>query len=225
MIKIVNNQHEKDDKIFSASIHKELLCFFSPYYTAALKGGFSEAKKDTIKMELPCHLMSEFISWLYSGNTITTDPNELLELYAFADEKMMLAFRRSIMTRLIDFNELGDLEEDALTYVKRIPENSGLFRYLVDYWAYVWAQDTSETELAAWDADGRVPKKFFYLALERLAGLRGSKNPGDDLGNPRAYLKIACNYHEHVDEKEWYQSKWQPTYEPSVPTRTDTSSL
>lgn len=139
MIKILGRIPDKDGKIFSASVHKALLCFFSPYYTAALYGSFAEAQKNTLTMHLPYDRMSDLVSWLYSGNTITAEPRELFELYAFADEKMMLAFRRSIMTRLIQFNDPNyeHLEDDAMSYVKRLPENSGLFRYLVDYWVVV----------------------------------------------------------------------------------------
>ncbi|KAG9665011.1 hypothetical protein KCU95_g7957, partial [Aureobasidium melanogenum] len=205
MIKILGRIPDKDGKIFSASVHKALLCFFSPYYTAALYGSFAEAQKNTLTMHLPYDRMSDLVSWLYSGNTITAEPRELFELYAFADEKMMLAFRRSIMTRLIQFNDPGyeHLEDDAMSYVKRLPENSGLFRYLVDYWVGVWARVPSRTKMEAWDADGRIPRKFFYQALEKFANLSEDKRPGNESEDHRTCLARACNYHEHPNELEW----------------------
>ncbi|KAG9675056.1 hypothetical protein KCV03_g2807, partial [Aureobasidium melanogenum] len=210
MIKITGSKPDKDGKIFSASVHRGLLCFFSPYYTAALCGGFAEAQKSTITMNLPYDRLADLVSWLYSGITIAVEPDELFELYAFADEKMMLAFRRSIMTRLIEFNDPGQMEEDAMSYVKRLPENCGLFRYLVDYWVGVWAQLPSRSAMEALDADGRIPRKFFYQALEKFVSLSEKKNRNDywHPENHRACLGIACNYHEHVNTYEWSESMW-----------------
>jgi hypothetical protein len=64
MINIVNTRSNDDGKTFHASVHKELVCYYSQYYTAALKGGFSEAKKDTIIIELHHNLMTDLV---YSG--------------------------------------------------------------------------------------------------------------------------------------------------------------
>lgn len=137
MIEVVNTRLGKNGKIFSAAVHKELLCFFSAYYTAALKGGFSEAKKNCISMELPCDQMQDLVSWLYSGKILSCTTSPLLKLYVFADEKMMLALRRSIMTRLIYCQDqaLDAIRlSDAMPCLKVLPERSGLFRYLVDFW-------------------------------------------------------------------------------------------
>ncbi|KAH0164502.1 hypothetical protein KCU67_g5116, partial [Aureobasidium melanogenum] len=206
MIKITGNKPDKDGKIFSASVHKELLCFFSPYYTAALKGGFAEAQKKTLTLDLPNNQMANLVSWLYSGNTIDYTEYELLDLYVFADEKMMLAFRRSIMTRLIQFHDPSWEHLDvnlAMPYVKRLPENSGLFRYLVDYWVGVWCRVHCRTKMTKWDADGRIPRNFFYQALEKFASLVEDKQLGDKSGDHRSCLARACNYHEHSNQTEW----------------------
>ncbi|KAG9959158.1 hypothetical protein KCU61_g7685, partial [Aureobasidium melanogenum] len=209
MIRISSSQPDNDGKIFSAAVHKELLCFFSPYYTAALYGGFAETQRNTITMNLPYDRMAYIVSWLYSGNPITHEPQELFELYAFADEKMMLAFRRSIMTRLIQFHdpEFEHLDgEIAMPYVKRLPENSGLFRYLVDYWVGVWARTDYRTEMAEWDADGRIPRKFFYAALEKFASLSVEGHPRKEQGDHRSCLANVCNYHEHPNRIEWFNT-------------------
>ncbi|KAG9587572.1 hypothetical protein KCU77_g6852, partial [Aureobasidium melanogenum] len=216
MVRISSSQPDNDGKIFSAAVHKELLCFFSPYYTAALYGGFAEAQKNTITLNLPYDRMADIVSWLYSGNPITHEPQELFELYAFADEKMMLAFRRSIMTRLIQFHdpEFEHLDgEIAMPYVKRLPENSGLFRYLVDYWVGVWARTDYRTEMAEWDADGRIPRKFFYAALEKFASLSVEGHPRKEQGDHRSCLANVCNYHEHSNRIEWFNTcKNDPPY-------------
>lgn len=209
MIQIVSSKPDQDGKIFRASVHKELLCFFSPYYTAALKGGFAEAKKNTLTLDLSYHQMANLVSWLYSGDPVAYTEYELLDLYVFADEKMMLAFRRSIMTRLIKFNDPGyqHLDDDvAMPFVKRLPESSGLFRFLVDYWVGVWGRVDCRTRMAEWDADGRVPRKFFYQALEKFASLVDEPRPRDDSRDHRTCLTRACNYHEHPNRTEWERS-------------------
>ncbi|KEQ61199.1 uncharacterized protein M437DRAFT_76758 [Aureobasidium melanogenum CBS 110374] len=205
-----------DGKIFSASVHKELLCFFSPYYTAALKGIFAEALNKTLTLDLPNHQMANLVSWLYSGNTIDFTEYDLLDLYVFADEKMMLAFRRSIMTRLIQFHDPGyeHMEDDlAMPYVKRLPESSGLFRYFIDYWV----------GMAEWDVDGRIPRKFFYEALERFGSLSEDNHSEAKSGDHRTCLARACNYHEHVNKTEWRESTWE--YKNMLQTCADIRSL
>ncbi|KAG9568538.1 hypothetical protein KCU71_g3053, partial [Aureobasidium melanogenum] len=206
MIEVVNTRPGENGKLFSAVVHKELLCYFSAYYTAALKGGFAEAQKKTVTLYLPYDRMTDLVSWLYSDKIIAVDPKELCELYAFADEKMMLAFRRSIMTKLIESNELDQMEEDTMSYVKRLPENCGLFRYLVDYWVGVWARTDYRTEMAEWDSDGRIPRKFFYAALEKFAGLSVQDRPREEQGDHKSCLAIACNYHEHPNKTEWLET-------------------
>lgn len=226
MIEIANARPGEDGKVYSAVVHRELLCYFSAYYTAALKGGFAEAQKTTVTKYLPYDRMADLVAWLYSGNPVTLEPKELFELYAFADEKMMLAFRRSIMTRLIQYHDPGYEhldDESAMPYVKRLPESSGLFRYLVDYWVGVWARIDCRTEMAEWDADGRIPRKFFYEALEKFGSLSEDNHSEAKSGDHRTCLARACNYHEHVNKTEWRESTWE--YKNMLQTCADIRSL
>jgi hypothetical protein len=209
MINIINTKLNKDGKPFHTSIHKELLCYYSSYYTAALKGGFSEAKKDTITMQLPYDLMTDLVSWLYSGTIISRVETNLMDLYVFADEKMMLAFRRSIMSRLIECHDpkTGMLAaKDAMPYLNHLPQYSGLFRYLVDYWAYVWSQGNAKSGLATFDVDKRLPRTFFYQVVEKLSSMVRS----NDTNAGRIALDNACNYHEHGNRSECYESMLSP---------------
>ncbi|KAH0337384.1 hypothetical protein KCU81_g8112, partial [Aureobasidium melanogenum] len=187
MITIVGNKPSKDGKIFSASVHKELLCFFSPYYTAALKGIFAEALNKTLTLDLPNHQMANLVSWLYSGNTIDFTEYDLLDLYVFADEKMMLAFRRSIMTRLIQFHDPG-------------------YEHMEDDLAMPYGRVDGRTKMAEWDVDGRIPRKFFYEALERFGSLSEDNHSEAKSGDHRTCLARACNYHEHVNKTEWRET-------------------
>ncbi|KAH0362977.1 hypothetical protein KCU65_g7751, partial [Aureobasidium melanogenum] len=208
MIKIVNTEPERNGKILQASVHKELLCYFSPYYTAVLKGGFSEAKKDTIEMNLPHYHMQDLVSWLYSGNIITCDSSSLFDLYLFADEKMMLAFRRSIMNRIIHFQDsiYGFLDaKETIPYLKSLPPSSGLFRYIVDHWVYLESRGEDGHDLEDFDDDKQIPREFFYQALRTYAALDRSGTSAKSDASIDC-LELACNYHEHANHEEWQNS-------------------
>lgn len=212
MIEIVNSKPDKDGKTFSAVVHKELLCFFSPYYTAALKGGFSEAKKDTITIDLEFDLMRDLVSWLYTGNFTRYESSHFLDLYLFADEKMMLALRRSIMTVFVGVQEVGykDMDEDeTIAFLQQLPATAGLFRYLVDYWVVLWSQGHFDCEVEGMDSEKQIPKAFFYQALRRFSRVASSKavrkSGAETLLTDS--MTNACNYHEHVSKEEWKYSE------------------
>ncbi|KAI4722965.1 hypothetical protein E4T48_00747 [Aureobasidium sp. EXF-10727] len=195
MIRVVSRNPGR----FGASVHKELLCYFSPYYTAALKGGFSEAKKDTVTVDLLGYQISNLIMWLYSGNIIATDEGDLFKLYVFADERLMVAFRRSIMTRMIqiqgsDWPELDVME--ALPYLNRIPENSGLFRYLVDYWVCNPDSWNYNKDIEDLDEDERIPRAFLYQVMKKLTTLVSRLEAGYHFS---CAYEVACGA-KHEDE-------------------------
>lgn len=166
MINVVNTIPDDNGKTFHAFVHKELLCHYSPFYAAALKDDFPEFKKDTVTIPLPDDLMETLVSWLYSGIITSGFEDYLTDLYSFANRHLMLALRRSIMSRLVLSQDLdADYPMDiqtAMPHLKHLPQNSGLFHYLVDYWVIVWGQTESRFELAALDSDKRIPRMFFY---------------------------------------------------------------
>lgn len=49
---------------FKALVHKDLLCFYSPYYRATLKREFAEAKQVFLTLDLPATQARRFVSWL-----------------------------------------------------------------------------------------------------------------------------------------------------------------
>ncbi|KAI4765859.1 hypothetical protein E4T52_02780 [Aureobasidium sp. EXF-3400] len=222
MINVVNTIPDDNGETFHAFVHKELLCHYSLFYAAALKDGSSESNKDTVTIPLPNDLMETLVSWLYSGIITSGFEDYLTDLYSFADRHSMLALRRSIMSRLILSQDLdADYPMDvqtAIPHLKHLPQDSGLFRYLVDYWVIVWSQTDSRFQLAALDSDRRIPRMFFYQALLKLSFRVEDKGPGRD-------LKIACNYHEHVNRDEWSEKAacggglafWTPGRMPAEP--------
>ncbi|THV82064.1 hypothetical protein D6D26_10288, partial [Aureobasidium pullulans] len=103
----IQSQGNDDDKLYRATVHKELLCFYSTYYTAAIKDQFSEAQKHLFTVELSYEQTRLFVTWLYSGR-LEHQPDELIDeedayaLYIFADQTDIIALRRTVMTFVID---------------------------------------------------------------------------------------------------------------------------
>jgi hypothetical protein len=86
-----------------AHVHKSLLCHYSTYYEAAIFRNFYEATRDYFTLDLDKNCADWFVRWLYSGQLGDRRPQnpedeDLYRLYIFADEKDILALRRTIMT-------------------------------------------------------------------------------------------------------------------------------
>ncbi|KAI5211703.1 hypothetical protein E4T38_01137 [Aureobasidium subglaciale] len=118
---ITSQRLNSEKKPFRAMIHRELSCYFSPYYTAALEGEFSEAQKDTITVNLDHDTAKDLVFWLYSGQIISDISTYLFDLYVFADEKDMLALRRSVMPKIVHCC-MGDVRFEEQEDFKRIPK-------------------------------------------------------------------------------------------------------
>jgi hypothetical protein len=201
MVTVVSTRSQYDPEPFRASVHKELLCYYSEYYTAVLKSGSSSTKKDDIKLNLSYHQASHLVCWLYTATIAIEDDEEsdVMGLYVFADEKKMLALRRSIMSRIIEFSYMDKYE--GIRHLKDLREDCGLFRYMVDFFASEWSNGASTEHIANLDDDKGIPRIFFYQALSKLSDMVDNKDAS------MATLKVPCNYHEHSDVSEWHVSK------------------
>ena len=72
------------------SVHRGLLCHYSPYFQAALNGRFREAQTKSLELEDDSDLIEWFVHWLYHQR-ITPDPphddpspSRLFRLYTLA---------------------------------------------------------------------------------------------------------------------------------------------
>ncbi|KAF1346264.1 hypothetical protein BDV97DRAFT_372232 [Delphinella strobiligena] len=59
---------DQNSCLHSVFVHKELLCFYLPYYHVAIKGGFAESGQRTFTIEGTKTTLSALLHWLYSGN-------------------------------------------------------------------------------------------------------------------------------------------------------------
>lgn len=136
----IQSQGNDDDKLYRATVHKELVCFYSTYYTAAIKGQFSEFQKHSFIVELNYEQTRLFVTWLYSGRLEYhpddgLDSEDVFALYIFADQTDIIALRRTVMSFLVDSSaehyreiHLSDLHK----IVPQLPEQSQFRRFLLE---------------------------------------------------------------------------------------------
>ncbi|CAD0109458.1 unnamed protein product [Aureobasidium uvarum] len=206
----VKSQDDGSGFIFSTTVHKEYLCFYSPYYTAAIKGGFSERHKDLFTLELSGKQTKTFVVWLYTGRLEYNawkgvDHSDVYALYVFADQTDIIALRRTIMTCLVTCLRRPATPGDMARLVSQLPQHSGLRRFLLDEAIADRNIQERENKMVAWDwkKRGYLPEDFpadFYAQLVNGHLTKKARGYGDPTSN-------ACHYHEHVDTQEWSSSK------------------
>jgi hypothetical protein len=201
----IKSQKDDSGSEFCADVHKELLCFYSPYYTAAIKGGFCESHQESFTLELDCVQTRIFVDWLYTGRCDTDpwqeiDDSDMHTLYIFADKTDIIAFRRSIMTSIVALARTPAAPEELVNVVSVLPDDSGLRLFLLEEAVAEWRFNADEVVVTEedWKMRGYFPKDFSPEFWDQL--VNGEHDP---------YLPscIACDFHEHTDEEEWKMSK------------------
>jgi len=185
-------------------IHEELLCFFSPYYAAALNGSFSEAQKDRFEVDLSGYDLEIFAKWLYTGDVsgdITLVGN--VRLYIFADQVDIMALRRTVVN---EFPEGLILYYDTIKLIHtKLPGASPLLKYALACYIAHWEPDDDDDDNDPCILDNETDPdhllaSFVYQVLRGVAS-RESKNPP---GCP--CCNDVCQYHEHSSKEEWEAS-------------------
>ncbi|KAI4740054.1 hypothetical protein E4T50_09519 [Aureobasidium sp. EXF-12298] len=204
----IQSQEDDSESPICATVHKELLCFYSPYYTAAIKGRFSESRKDLFTLGLSASQMRLFVEWLYTGcfERNFSEETNMYALYLFADQTNIIALRRSIMNsltgRLFGLTSPGYMGR----LVSQLPSRSGLRRFLLEEALAERASALRFGKVGAWDWEqqGYVAEDFpedFFAQL-----INGHLQNGGKGFGPPCFSNV-CNYHEHEDGEEWRMSK------------------
>lgn len=219
----LQSQGECDDEIFRATVHKELLCFYSTYYTAAIKGRFAEAEQDKFVLELNCEQTRFFVTWLYSGRLEHhpdngLDSEDAYALYTFADQTNIIALRRTIMSFLIDstlrwlreHHFPGDLEK----VIPRFPDQSQLRRFLLEEATTIWIDDSRlhsqgiENFIVHDQVPDGYPRDFFVQLFEGYClGMEKKKKDGGKRTADHTCYDFPCEHHEHSHKREWQTCK------------------
>lgn len=181
------------------SVNKELLCYFSPYYHAALHGRFAEARQKIFEVDLTGKQLHVFINWVQTGRLElhSWDREDRVKLYIFADFVDILALRRQILTepdRMEKYREVG-------VVISSLPSTSPFRMRIADHYAMHWEpEDDKHDPVDVLDVTlhreflGDIEKSVIRAKAMKLAGCPCCGNP--------------CRYHEHVSEEEWRASMY-----------------
>ncbi|THW51757.1 hypothetical protein D6D22_00618 [Aureobasidium pullulans] len=210
----IQSQGNDDDKLYRATVHKELFCFYSTYYTAAIKGQFSEAQKHLFTVELSYEQTRLFVTWLYSGR-LEHQPDELIDeedayaLYIFADQTDIIALRRTVMTFVTDstaksLREVYHCDFDKI--IPQLPEQSQLRRFLLEEATAFWVDQSwncvreLHDQIVTDEVLGGPLENFFKQLLEGVSENVEKEKIGEKtIGFP----ENPCDFHEHTNEREW----------------------
>ncbi|KAI5270737.1 hypothetical protein E4T47_05852 [Aureobasidium subglaciale] len=137
---------------FHTTIHRELICYFSKYYNALLKGRFSESGQKKITLKMSKYKARLLVTWLYTGHIADdVDYQNLFQLYVSADQTDILALRRATMNQIHRNSHekknpgLANVAED----LKVLPKSSGLVRWMVDRFAHHWTLAARAVDVVA----------------------------------------------------------------------------
>lgn len=182
------------------SVNKELLCYFSPYYHAALHGRFAESRQKIFQVDLTGKQLHVFVNWLHTGRLElhSWDREDRLKLYIFADFVDILALRRQIMTepdRMEKYREVG-------VVISSLPGTSPFRVRIADHYAHHWEpEDDKHDSISALEITSH--REFFDDIKKSYARVDPDEAAGCPCcGNP-------CRYHEHINEEEWEASMYQ----------------
>ncbi|KAF1351865.1 hypothetical protein BDV97DRAFT_133617 [Delphinella strobiligena] len=213
---VIKLKATEDSNPSTVTIHLDLLCFDSRYYTAALKGSFQEAGKNFLEVETSADVLKMAVVWMYTGQLQTTkhskttlSAEELIQLYIFADHFDFLALRRAIITYWAKMNQshcmIPDDERIGGAY-DSLPENSPLLRYLVCLYTY-----HAEPWIEYFVCSG-APADFLLALVKEKKRKRLETKKFGDLGDC-ACCHYPCSFHEHEGREEEEATCGLPTEE------------
>ncbi|KAI4914108.1 hypothetical protein J4E85_010620 [Alternaria conjuncta] len=194
------------------TVHLNLIVYYSPFFLAALKGPFKEAKDKVVALpDTDANIFELFANWLYRQRFPTEadspqllalyhrdeDANfrfdRLVRLYVFSDKYDVPKLKRQcldmIFEYLVDEDLLPDLSH-VVYAVKNLDDEDPLLRMIIDCFCYWSGSDcwvASRIELLPAPFLARIMAQFVDF---RHGGLVGVDEP--DL----------CDYHGHATSEE-----------------------
>lgn len=193
-------------------LHRQILCNVAPYFEAAFKGGFVEAKDQVLELPKEDPAMFEhFELWVYTGNFLAKEDSEaniswasLLGLYIFGEICEIPDLQNAAIDVLIDKQSSEKtIPTSRLPWVyDNTPEDSSLRRLLVDWMAclaimlpndrYTPAPPGPRTQWFKEETRKWYPKDFLIdLAFAQSQLRHGQKTIVSDFKHQRAdyYVK------------------------------------
>ena len=177
-------------------IHKGLLCFYSNFFRAALKGGFAEAnsKGFNLPTESP-KIFQLFKNWLYTrkfqsgeqSDAQYLDTRTICDIWLFADRRE-IPLLMNIAVNLFKKNILAKwcLPVKLVPYIyENTTDGSKLRYFIVDTFAYLWDESARQN----------IDLEFGEDAILDIARTLMARPPLLDKEGYQA--KDNCVYHVH----------------------------
>lgn len=210
-----------DEKRYA--VHRALLCYYSPYFTAALNGSFKEADEDALKLKNTGHKVFDiFLHWLYtqtlpepncSNNEGTPSASSswpdgfydywITGLFIFAEFYNVPQLRKEVVDQFY-FKYVCSgvpIVPDYQTIIQAfssLPDTSQFCRFLVRIYAVRWDVSYDEDDDEAIDNRGQLPKEFLGDLMIEVGKVRKDQNK---YGKAPAMPEV-CEYHEHSTKEE-----------------------
>lgn len=142
-------------------VHSKVICNVSPVFRAAFQGAFKEGEWKTLELkETACHIVNDFVFWLYRGfcPSPPEEDNEYLlryaMMYTFAERYEILKMKGVALTAAARRASKTGFTPADVPATKYVYENTlpgdGFQRLLVCIYAYkvdpVWFQDNKMEE-------------------------------------------------------------------------------
>ncbi|KAH6713945.1 hypothetical protein BKA61DRAFT_656502 [Leptodontidium sp. MPI-SDFR-AT-0119] len=188
-------------------VHKDLICYHSPYFKAAFNSGFEEAKTGIMKLpETNTKVFELFVHWLYTQVLWSKDDDKeekrtaletMMDLHLFADMIRAVSLMNQSITALRDLSDAGSVvpTQTFARVWKNTTENSPIRRLIIDW--MIWEVNSDVFE--------RNPNSFPHDLL--LAAMTASRKAirafqHEHRSTIKKPLLIESNYHVSEDTKE-----------------------
>jgi hypothetical protein len=184
-------------------IHKELLCFYSSYYNAALNGNFLEAQKDRFDVDLSGENLMRFATWIYTGEvTEAATFRCIIHLYMFAGQMDIMALRRNVVGGLIDTGLM--MYDQIKLIVLNLTHNSPLRKFVLDSYVSHWEPTSDYNDPCVFDSDTDPDNHMATFTYQVMKGIAVRKKDQGSIDCP--CCSDPCEYHEHESKEGWKAS-------------------
>ena len=188
------------------TIHKQLLCNKSPYFEAAFKGKFKEAKKKQMKLpEDDVTAFKQFQHWLYAGTplpnaditectSINHEWKVLVQLYILGDKYQIPTLQNAATHGIIESQHTRRQTSVAsyiLAYEQTTPK-SQLRKLLVDIFVHTSHDEGKDTGFNP-DRLATYPQEFLFDVAEAHSRLYRGKD-----GKIYDFRTVRSRYHIEV---------------------------
>lgn len=206
-----------DDSIILIS--ESLLCYFSRYYLALLRGSFAEAGSNSITLELNASQAKAFVTWMYSGQFAESLQYTMpFDLHVFADKVDVPAKKKSIMTFIHKCSHRRGNPDlaDAVRAFHKLPKSCGLVRWMLDRFAHHEEPGFRLDSKQEFAVHVTAAQKTSYMYRCIRTGFSQCADPCCNVvekfrcdccercqSGERTKKGQACAYHEHTTVKEW----------------------